>query len=315
MSVMTGADPDLLDELARELTASADRLRDLRVQLTARVRECPWEGLDADRIRAEWAARHDQAIALLATGLAGAADVVRRNAAEQRQASAAEGGGLVGGTISGPGDAPVTPGFPDLSVDGEGSFAAGPLTGEGSFDAGIRPKFEVEGPEFEAHGPGQGNEITDEEGKVVIAEAGVSAKAQASIADAEAKGSLDLGPVHGEGEASAFVGGEVEGKAEVKATEEGVVAAAGVTALAGVKAEAEGSVEAGGVTAGAEAHATAGLEFKAEAEAEFSEHKVGVSVELAAALGVGGGFKVDLSIDPAAAAEEIGDLFDVLDDW
>jgi hypothetical protein len=290
------------------------------------VRECPWQGLDAEQVRAEWAARHDQAIALLATGLAGAADVVRRNAAEQRQASAADGGsvgaggGLGGsavGGITGPGgaSAPVTSGFPDLSVDGEGSFAAGPLTGEGSFDAGIRPKFDVEAPEFEAHGPGLGNEITDEEGKVVFAEAGVSAKAQASIVDAEAKGSVDLGPVHGEGEASAFVGGEAEGKAEVKATEEGVVAAAGVTALAGVKAEAKGSVEAGGVTAGAEAHATAGLELKAEAEAEFSEHKVGVSVEVAAALGIGGGFKVDLSIDPAAAAEEIGDLFDVLDDW
>ena len=73
MSTMSGADPDLLDELARELTGSATQLRVLQGALTARVLRAPWAGRDADRIRGEWASRHARAIAGAAVELEQAA--------------------------------------------------------------------------------------------------------------------------------------------------------------------------------------------------------------------------------------------------
>ena len=73
MPITHGADPDQLDALAHEMTASADQLRDLHRRIDARLQQTPWLGTDVEGFRNEWTSRHGRAITTTATGLDAAA--------------------------------------------------------------------------------------------------------------------------------------------------------------------------------------------------------------------------------------------------
>lgn len=101
MATMLGADPDRLDALAAQLSGAARELQALEVRVGNAVRESPWHGLDAEGLRAQWISRDALLVIAAATRLESAATVLVRNATEQRQASAADGGlGVVLGGLS-----------------------------------------------------------------------------------------------------------------------------------------------------------------------------------------------------------------------
>jgi hypothetical protein len=327
MSTMAGADPELLDELAREMAGAAQRLRALEARVGARLREAPWAGRDADQLRSGWSGRYGRTLTVAATDLEAAASAVNRNAAEQRQASAAGGGaigvpavaglppatagpaGAVGGTgLDGPADgSPPAPGLFDsrtASLTGTGELGA--LSAEGTISGSLLTGS-VKAPE--ASFTLGGREYEDGAWQQTLAEAKVEAGAQFAVAEVKADGKAELGPAELAAEGSAMVGAKVDGEAGIALEEDKLAASAGVSAMLGATAAAKASAEAFGAKGSIEGHVTAGLELKADVDAEISYQKVKVTLDLAAALGIGGGIKPEFEFEPAEAVKDVLDLF------
>jgi hypothetical protein len=89
---MIGADPEALDGLAAALTSAGADLDRLNRSVEGALRALPWRGPDATRFTQEWQSRHGPAVRKAITTLTGNAATLRRNADEQREASAAGGG-------------------------------------------------------------------------------------------------------------------------------------------------------------------------------------------------------------------------------
>lgn len=110
---MIGADPDRLDDLARELSGAADRLAATHTALRGRLHTAPWSGTDAQAFRHDWDTAHHRAIDGACRRLRDASVDLFRQADEQRRASAAPGAGTPIGPV---GDsAPLTAGEGDVS--------------------------------------------------------------------------------------------------------------------------------------------------------------------------------------------------------
>ncbi len=87
MGQMVGADADGLDGLAAELSRTAERIERTRRSLGSQVNGAPWHGASGDAFRHRWHGEY-QAVLVGATGvLASGAEVLRRNADQQREAS------------------------------------------------------------------------------------------------------------------------------------------------------------------------------------------------------------------------------------
>lgn len=84
---LIGADPDQLEELARQVLAMAGTLGRAQSSLNGQLRHAPWRGAAADRFRQDWAARYSPAMLRAAAALREAEAALRRNAQEQRVAS------------------------------------------------------------------------------------------------------------------------------------------------------------------------------------------------------------------------------------
>lgn len=96
---MVGADVAELRELAGTFDARAGMLRALEAQLNWRIHSAPWDGSDVDRFQSDWNSRHRRVMTAAAASIAEAAQLLRANADQQEQASAA---GFVGTVASVP---------------------------------------------------------------------------------------------------------------------------------------------------------------------------------------------------------------------
>src|SRR4051812_46457234 len=100
-----GADVDALDALGLKMAGAADQLEGIQLAVRSLLYTVPWTGDDAEGFRSDWdgvhTARIKAAVELLRTG----ADALKRNAAEQRQASdplaAAAAAGMAAGAAAG----------------------------------------------------------------------------------------------------------------------------------------------------------------------------------------------------------------------
>ena len=90
---MYGSNPDQLDALAARFEAAADELDHLRVRVGSSLHTLGWHGSDGDAFRSQWSGLHQGKLLNAAVAIREAARGLRRNAAEQRSASAADGGG------------------------------------------------------------------------------------------------------------------------------------------------------------------------------------------------------------------------------
>lgn len=99
MSTMVGADVAELRELAGVFDARAGMLRALEANLNWRIHSAPWDGSDVNRFQSDWNSRHRRVMIAAAASIADAAQVLRANADQQEQASAA---GFVGQVASVP---------------------------------------------------------------------------------------------------------------------------------------------------------------------------------------------------------------------
>jgi hypothetical protein len=89
----------------------------------------------------------------------------------------------------------------------------------------------------------------------------------------------------------------------------GAEASFGSEAFVGGRLEGELSAEYAGVTAGVGGEVSYGIGAHADVDASFTTDRVGVSVDVGAALGVGAGVKFDVSVDPGDVLDSLDDLF------
>lgn len=96
-----GGDVAQLRQLAKDLTAGANRLNALGQQLSSSVGSGLWKGRDGDRFRSEWTSSHAKLLRSATAGLESAAKAVLANADEQEKASTTGSGGGGGGSGAG----------------------------------------------------------------------------------------------------------------------------------------------------------------------------------------------------------------------
>lgn len=115
---MFGADADQLDRLAAEFSSTADTLDSERNTLSGTLNRIEWLGEIATDFTSDWTNIHVRKIGLSTTFLRDSAKELRRQAEEQRTASAASGGVPQGGPGN-PGNpgTPVVPTPKDLTQD------------------------------------------------------------------------------------------------------------------------------------------------------------------------------------------------------
>ena len=94
MANVYGADVQALTDLASSFDQAASQLSVTRQSIGSKVQQSAWVGPVADRFRSDWASGNNSRIASAAQLLTEAAKVLRQNADQQTQASAAAGGSL-----------------------------------------------------------------------------------------------------------------------------------------------------------------------------------------------------------------------------
>jgi hypothetical protein len=87
MAEMVGADPDALEEIARELRRDGARLDGARRSLRAQIHSTPWTGPGADIFRSRWDGEYGRMLDDAVGFLDSAAATADRNATQQRDAS------------------------------------------------------------------------------------------------------------------------------------------------------------------------------------------------------------------------------------
>lgn len=116
---VSGADPEQLRALARQLDAAAERLDGTGRSLTALVgNQSSWRGTDADRFRSQWNGQSARVIDTVAQSLRQASDTLRHNAAEQDTASSADSGQMSGAAGPRNAEAETSPGRAAGSASG-----------------------------------------------------------------------------------------------------------------------------------------------------------------------------------------------------
>jgi len=119
-ATLLGADADELERIAHEMRAAADELDGHAGSLTTALRSVAWVGGVATRFGARWDGGHRPRMAMTAQSVRDAATRLDRNAAEQRLASRAGVGSLVGIRPTAPIPAPLP------TQDPSGAEPAGP---------------------------------------------------------------------------------------------------------------------------------------------------------------------------------------------
>lgn len=125
MANMYGADVQQLTNLASAIDQAASQLNTTRQSVGAKVQQSAWVGPVADRFRSDWSSTNNSKVASAAQLLTEAAVTLRKNAAEQTQASAAFGGSPTFISGLGGGAAPIS-----STVSGSDAITAPALLGE-----------------------------------------------------------------------------------------------------------------------------------------------------------------------------------------
>lgn len=90
---ITGADSNALEALGATMRGAAEQLEVIRAQLRSAILVDVWRGGDAAEYRSRWTSTYDGTMTRAARGLRDTAEILNRNAREQRAASAADSSG------------------------------------------------------------------------------------------------------------------------------------------------------------------------------------------------------------------------------
>lgn len=277
MTITEGADADALDRLAVQIEQGATHIEGVYVPVRHSFHASSWQGPDADAFASDWDGPSKARLVQTASALRDAAKILRRNAQEQRTASATDGGGIASilGRLDrfnilrpmiGPsdilnlGDRGLTPGLPPFLKGGEEWFGGR-----------VRDLLGADA---------SGNaSLTFGAGGLVAAASGL---AFAGLSRSTG-GSADFGPLHLTGNAKGTVGASAGGGASATFGPKGADASAHAEGFVGAKGEVSGSANVGPLEAQAQGSAMVG----AEANADVSAH---LGLDGVSAAASGGGF-------------------------
>ena len=84
-----GNDPEQLDQLSKKFEQEAQQIQQATQQISSQVNSTWWKGPDADRFKNEWEGTYASQLKKIAEALRQVGTVVKKQATQQRQTSAA----------------------------------------------------------------------------------------------------------------------------------------------------------------------------------------------------------------------------------
>ena len=320
MSQLMGADTrriDLISDGLQRYSQEALNLRDLAARAVIEMRDA-WVGGDFARIAQSWEQEAGPLLADAAASLSAMVAVLRAQAAEQRRVSG-DAGGASAPTVTG--RTPVDAVGRSDAVGPQGNpGSGGSLASVGVDLAGIDDVHTEASLASMAGGNGNlqyelaagavrasagASVVADTHGNV-IASAGASAAAYLGYAAGSAQAGNDT--AHAGARATAYVGAETVAGASGSIGPGGAKGHLGAEAFAGGSAAVDVDATLAGATAVAGAEISYGIGARANLGAELSTTKVGVALDVGAALGVGFGVTFDVSVNPQEVMEAFATL-------
>lgn len=314
MSQLMGADTrrlDLISDVLQRYSQDVLNLRGMAQRSLIEIRDA-WVGGDFEHLAQRWEQEAGPLLADAASSLSAMVAVLRVQAAEQRRVS--------GDTGSAWAQA-VTGRTPMDAVGPQGSpgFGGG-LASVGIDVAGIDDvhseaslvskaggndnlQFELAAGAVEARAGA--SVVADTRGNV-IASAGASAAAYLGYAGGSAQAGNDV--AHAGARATGYVGAVAGAGASGSIGSAGAKGQLGAEAFAGGSAAVDVDGTVAGVTAVAGAEISYGIGARANVGAQLSTTKVGVALDVGAALGVGFGVTFDVSVNPQEVMEAIATM-------
>lgn len=324
MSQLMGADTRRLDLISEGLQRYSQDVLNLRTMAQRAVIEMrdAWVGGNFEQIAQRWEQEAGPLLTDAASSLSAMVAVLRVQAAEQRRVSGDAGSAAAPAVTSrsqmdavGPSDAVGPQGNPgsggslaSLGVDLAGFddvHAEASLASKAGGDDNLQ--YELAAGAVRASAGA--SVVVDTHGNA-IASAGASAAAYLGYAAGRAQAGNDFARVAGN--AKAYVGAEAVAGASGSIGSSGAKGHLGAEAFAGGAAsvDVEGTIAGASAVAGAEI--SYGIGARANVDAQLSTTKVGVALDVGAALGVGFGVTFDVSVNPQEVMEAIASLEHVL---
>jgi uncharacterized protein YukE len=84
-----GADVEQLDQLSKTFEQEAQQIAQATAKITSQVNSVWWKGPDAERFKSEWEGQYAAQLKRISEALKQVGQVVRKQASQQRQTSAA----------------------------------------------------------------------------------------------------------------------------------------------------------------------------------------------------------------------------------
>lgn len=326
MRQLMGADTrriDLISDGLQRYSQDVLNLRGMAARAVIEMRDA-WVGADFAHIAQSWEQEAGPLLADAAASLSAMVAVLRAQAAEQRRVSGDAGSagaqGVTGRTqvdavgpsgVIGPSDAIGPQGNPGSggSLASVGVDLAGidDVHTEASFAsmAGGNDNLQYELAAGAVRASAGASVVADTHGNV-IASAGASAAAYLGYAAGSAHAGNDT--AHTGARATAYVGAETVAGAAGSIGPGGAKGHLGAEAFAGGSSAVEVDATLAGATAVAGAEISYGIGARANLGAELSTTKVGVALDVGAALGVGFGVTFDVSVNPQEVMEAFATL-------
>ena len=330
MSQLMGADTRRLDLISEGLQRYSQDVLNLRTMAQRAVIEMrdAWVGGNFEQIAQRWEQEAGPLLTDAASSLSAMVAVLRVQAAEQRRVSGDAGSAAAPAVTSrsqmdavGPSDAfgPSDAVGPQGNPGSVGSLASLGVDLAGFDDvhaeaslaskAGGDDNLQYELAAGAVRASAGASVVVDTHGNA-IASAGASAAAYLGYAAGRAQAGNDFARVAGN--AKAYVGAEAVAGASGSIGSSGAKGHLGAEAFAGGAAsvDVEGTIAGASAVAGAEI--SYGIGARANVDAQLSTTKVGVALDVGAALGVGFGVTFDVSVNPQEVMEAIASLEHVL---
>lgn len=325
MSQMMGADTrriDLISDGLQRYSQDVLNLRGMAARAVIEMRDV-WVGGDFAHIAQSWEQEVGPLLADAAASLSAMVAILRVQAAEQRRVSGDSGSPgaqaftssgpetRLGSDVAGPSDVIGPQGSPGSG----GSLASVGVDLAGIDDvhteaslastAGGNDNLQYELAAGAVRAGAGASVVADAHGNV-IASAGASAAAYLGYATGSAHAGNDT--AHAGTRATAYVGAEAVAGASGSIGSGGAKGHLGAEAFAGGSAAVDVDATIAGATAVAGAEISYGIGARANLDAELSTTKVGVALDVGAALGVGFGVTFDVSVNPQEVMEAVATL-------
>jgi hypothetical protein len=314
MSQLMGADTrriDLISDVLQRYSQDVLNLRSMAQRSLIEIRDA-WVGGDFEQLAQRWEQEAGPLLADAASSLSAMVAVLRVQAAEQRRVSGDAGSAWAQAVTSRtPMDAVGPQGNPgfggDLTSVGIDLAGIDDVHSDASLVslAGGNGNLHYELAAGAVEAKAGASVVADTRGNV-IASAGASAAAYLGYAGGTAEAGNDV--AHVRARATGYVGAVAGAGASGSIGSGGAKGHLGAEAFAGGAAAVDADGTVAGVTAIAGAEISYGIGARANVGAQLSTTKVGVALDVGAALGVGFGVTFDVSVNPQEVMEAIATI-------